>query len=66
MTPKSSLKKLKTMFSDYGFGQIALVGLTIMLTNSFLTPMFAGSELMSLLQYFLQAWIVLKVDEMVA
>lgn len=54
------------MFSDHSIGEIALVGLAIMLTNSFLTPMFAGSEMMSLLQYFLQAWIVLKVDDMVA
>lgn len=53
------------MFSEYGIGQIALVGLTIMLTNQFLTPFFAQSEMMSLLQYFLQAWIVLKVDDMV-
>jgi len=54
------------MFSDHSILEIAAVGLGIMLTNSFLTPMFAASELMSLLQYFIQAWIVLKVDDMVA
>ncbi len=54
------------MFSDHSIMEIAAVGFGIMLTNQLLTPMFAGSEMMSLLQYFLQAWIVLKVDDLVA
>jgi len=53
------------MFDTHSIIEIAVVGFTIMLTNGFLTPMFAGSEMMSLLQYFLQAFIVLKVDDAV-
>lgn len=51
------------MSDSHSIGEIAAIGLTIMLTNSFLTPFFAANEMMSLLQYFLQAWIVLKIDE---
>lgn len=51
------------MFDSHSIGEIAAVGLAIMLTNSFLTPFFAANEMMSLLQYFLQAWIVLKIDD---
>lgn len=42
----------------------AAEGLVLILTDSFLTPMLATSEVGYLLTYFLQAWIFLKVRDM--
>ena len=42
----------------------AAEGLVLILTDNFLTPMFAASEIGYLLTYFLQAWIFLKVRDM--
>ena len=54
------------MASSNSFKEIALVGLTLILTDQFLDPFLAQSELFRLGKFFLQAWIVLWVDDMVS
>lgn len=55
--------KMNLFSGNHSFGEIFVIGLTIMFTNRIITPFFAANEFLSLAQYFLQAWIVLKVDD---
>ena len=48
----------------FDFMEIAVMGFTIMLTDEFLTPFMAQSELFRLGKFFLQGWILLAVDDM--
>jgi len=52
------------MMMKHSFGEIAVVGVTLILTDQFLDPFFSTSELLRLGKFFLQAFIVLWVDDM--
>jgi hypothetical protein len=49
---------------NHSFSEIAVVGLTLILTDQFLDPFLAQSEILRLGKFFLQGAIVLWVDDM--
>lgn len=51
--------------SSVSLKEAAIVAVTLLVTDNFLVPMFAGSDMMLILKFFAQAYIVLWVDNMV-
>jgi hypothetical protein len=62
MSSLSTSSKKKKM--NHSFSEIAVVGLTLILTDQFLDPFLAQSEILRLGKFFLQGAIVLWVDDM--